>query len=514
MKSFMKKSKKDDASISFNNDDLLRTPSPKIEKKMDMSISSYSNSPSSVSTPSILPLLDIENMSSKFRAEDIRERKLIKSIITNYRKCRCLPLYAFKLPAKENYIANILLASQDQKIASSKKKNNDDDNTTRYVTDIQIGLFLGYKSGRELLDKFPTLKKRVATLAEKERLENSPISELIVNCLLTIPETKKWNKFDKQLKLTDLDIQFLKLDEVMNMVIKQEHFDKILNDEIEEVSLKVSKTASERFKSLQHINYLESSPNHKHSSSSSSNLHNNNNNNTYPFNIKNKMMLLTIDVDLLSFPRETSFMNKSKNPIAHNYSTFYHHNLNTNSNNNNNNNYRNTYINTNTDNDTNSNGNSETTTPNGYNKFNKNDTPYRNGFKKSFLKYQQQLSSLNSNSNSNSSTPDYSLKPLQTTYQKSSNKIIHHLPIQMNKPPIEANLTNNYSSPTHGSSSYNVNDTVINPSSKIVSSNSEMETSSPSNNNPTFNKYIRKIEKINKSLPLKAKFKLATKENF
>jgi len=46
------------------SDEMLRTPSPKIGKPLNYS--SFSNSPSSISTPSVLPLLDIENMSSKF----------------------------------------------------------------------------------------------------------------------------------------------------------------------------------------------------------------------------------------------------------------------------------------------------------------------------------------------------------------------------------------------------------------------------------------------------------------
>lgn len=482
------KQKEDSTLIQKNSkiNEMLKTPSPKIEK--NLSISSYSNSPSTLSTPSILPLLDIENMSSKFRAEDLRERKLIKSIINEYRKCHCLPIYSFKLPAKEN-ITNILLASQGQKIPN-KKKNDENVNSSneRYVTDIQIGLFLGYKSGRELLDKFPMLKKRVATLAEKERLENSPISELIVNCLLTIPDTKKWNKFDKQLKLTDLDIQFLKLDEVMNLVIKPNLFDQLLKDEIEEITQKISKSAGERFKSLQQNAYIESS--------------NKSNSNPYFKNISNKMMLLTIDNDLLSFPRDMPFLNKNN---QHKYpKTKYYPTSNSNS-----------Y------------SNSESTTPN--NKQDKIDTPYRNGFKKSFIKYHQQLALLNSDSNLNTSDNNVKNKQNQkSTYQKSSDRVINHLPIQINKSkqnnstssPLTANTSPIQSSSNN--SEYSTKDSnIINNQSHIpiqsFSYNKEIPSKSGTNTTTqenAVNTYIHKIEKINKALPLKAKFKLATKENF
>ena len=483
----MEKQKTDHESspYSFNNrknidsDEMLKTPSPKIEKNMNPP-SSYSNSPSSISTPSVIPFLDIENMTSKFRAEDMIERKFIKSIITNYRKCRCLPLYSFKLPAQEN-ITNLLLASQGQKFNPKKKEENN--NNIRYVTDIQIGLFLGYKSGRELLDKYPTLKRRVATLAEKERLENSPISDLIVDCLLSANESNKWSRFEKQLKLTDLDIQFLKLDEVMNMVIKHEHFDQILKDEVDEVSLKISKAAGERFKSQQN-GYVETCLSSGHA---------------HPFNISNKMMLLTIDVDLLSFSRDQSSMNKantSKYNIYHPPSS------------------------------NNSVSHSESTTPNNI-KFNKNDTPYRNGFKKSFIKYQQQLSSLAlNNNNTNEKSDDF--KPHQSSYHKSNTKTIHHPPIQMNKPDLSSSpMTSNTSpiqSPSNTSSYYTRDYNVISHLQQpLLPSTADLKSSMNNNNTPgkiektpsttTVKTFTHKIEKIHKALPLKAKFKLATKEN-
>ena len=319
------------------------------------------------------------------------------------------------------------------------------------------------------------MKKRVATLAEKERLENSPISELIVDCLLNIPDTKKWNKFDKQLKLTDLDIQFLKLEEVMNIVIKQEHFNQILNDEIEEVTRKVSKAAGERFKSLQHSGYLESS---------------NNSPNHYPFNISNKMMLLTIDVDLLSFPPENSLANNKQFSSHSYYSNVYHPHLRNHS----------------------SVSNSESNTPNNT-KPNKNDTPYRNGFKKSFIKYQQKLSSLAQNNGSSTNVND--LKPLQSTYQKSADKIIHHLPIQIKKSDHRNPNISPVTSPSYKNKTYTAKDYSIIPELQqpLLPSSNDNKSSENNSSSSTVNTYIHKIEKISKALPLKAKFKLASKES-
>jgi len=474
-KNTIEKQKTDQESSPYTNnnrkildaDEMLRTPSPKIDKNKNPS-SSYSNSPSTISTPSVIPFLDIENMTSKFRAEDMIERKFIKSIITNYRKCRCLPLYSFKLPARDN-LSNILLASQGHKVNPKKKDENN--SNTRYVTDIQIGLFLGYKSGRELLDKYPTLKRRVATLAEKERLEKSPMSELIVDCLMSVNESNKWSKFERQLKLTDLDIQFLKLDEVMNMVIKQEHFDKILQDEIDEVTQKISKAAGERFKNQQ-SRYLESclSSNHAH-----------------PFNITNKMMLLTIDVDLLSFPRDLSSSTNKTNTQPY---TIYH-----------------------PPSSNNSVSNSESTTPTSI-KFNKNDTPYRNGFKKSFIKYQQQLSYLSSSNNE---------KPHQSSYHKSNNKTIHHPPIQMNKPdhtnsplnPIKTTTSSPLQSPSNTSSYTRDFNVISHLQQPLLPSTADLKYSNgKTGETPSSVKtFTHKIEKIHKALPLKAKFKLASKEN-
>ncbi|ORX49734.1 hypothetical protein BCR36DRAFT_450467 [Piromyces finnis] len=468
--------KNESSPYNYNNsknldlDEMLRTPSPKIEKNKSPP-SSYNNSPSSISTPSVIPFLDIENMTSKLRAENMIERKFIKSIITNYRKCRCLPLYSFKLPAREN-ISNILLASQDQRI--SPKEEDEKNNDIRYVTDIQIGLFLGYKSGRELLDKFPTLKRRVATLAEKERLENSPISELIVDCLLSANESNKWNKFEKQLKLTDLDIQFLKLDEVMSKVIKHKHFDQILQDEIDEITQKISKAAGERFKSLQN-KYLESciTSNQSHSLNSS-----------------NKMMFLTINVNLLSFPSDMSSTNKI------NIQKYINHSPSSN----------------------NSVSNSESTNTPSSVKFNKNDTPYRNGFKKSFIKYQQQLSSLSINNNETSND----FKPHQSSYHRSNNKTIHHPPIQINKNNISnfsSNPATTNTSPEQSpsnASSYTKDYNNISHLQQQQQPNHTTTTnmkSSNEENTSSVNNFTHKLEKIHKALPLKAKFKLASKEN-
>ena len=215
------------------------------------------------------------------------------------------------------------------------------------------------------------------------------------------------------------------------------------------------------------------------------------------------MMLLTIDNDLLSFPRDIQYMNRTSH---YNYSTSIHHSFNTNSNNS-------------------SLSNSETNTPNSF-KQNKNDTPYRNGFKKSFIKYHQQLALLSSNSNPN--TPDRDVRHHQSTYQKSSERIINHLPIHMHSSipdhSSSTSVTANNSplqSPSNNSSYSRDSDFLMNLSpTPIMTSDKEIlpKSSTSSNINPSTKEtsvktYIHKIEKINRALPLKAKFKLATKEN-
>ena len=81
------------------------------------------------------------------------------------------------------------------------------------------------KTGRSFLEKYPTLKSRVATLSEKILLETSPLSESLYKCrsALNGGTLSKWCKCIETangygLKLDNLDIQFLNEKEVMKVV--------------------------------------------------------------------------------------------------------------------------------------------------------------------------------------------------------------------------------------------------------------------------------------------------------
>jgi len=99
--------------------------------------------------------------------------------------------------------------------------DTDDHTPTRSFVDLQVGLLYGLKSGRSLLERFPHLSTRVASAAEKIFLEGSPLSSSIYESMVAQGTNPRWLKTvvtrsgNVGLDLSNLDIQFLKEDEVL-----------------------------------------------------------------------------------------------------------------------------------------------------------------------------------------------------------------------------------------------------------------------------------------------------------
>lgn len=92
----------------------------------------------------------------------------------------------------------------------------------RYVIDLQVALFLGFKNSRLFLDQFPSLKLRVITQNEKEILEQTPLSSSIFHAMIKNGNNAKWLKTitlpsGTGLSLHQYDLQFLELSELENL---------------------------------------------------------------------------------------------------------------------------------------------------------------------------------------------------------------------------------------------------------------------------------------------------------
>ncbi|KAI9335977.1 hypothetical protein BDR26DRAFT_519244 [Obelidium mucronatum] len=98
-----------------------------------------------------------------------------------------------------------------------------------YFIDLQVALYLGKQSGRQVLDLFPNLTSRVATRAQKEQLSASPLSESCFDAIMEgkrkqegpdakIPRWMQWSdRADgkRGLRFEELDVQFLAAEEVV-----------------------------------------------------------------------------------------------------------------------------------------------------------------------------------------------------------------------------------------------------------------------------------------------------------
>ncbi|KAH6574004.1 hypothetical protein BASA60_005755 [Batrachochytrium salamandrivorans] len=153
-------------------------------------------------------------------------------------QAHCLPLYTLESRIRLPGAAAIPLASTSKSnaavtptaatTAAVRVPQTTVSNKT-YLVDLQLALFLGLKSGRALLDKYPNLDCRVASMAEKQQLEQSVVAETVYTCMVHCsPGSVKWVKTIMRegseggagtaLKVTDLDIHLVLLESCLKVV--------------------------------------------------------------------------------------------------------------------------------------------------------------------------------------------------------------------------------------------------------------------------------------------------------
>ncbi|KAJ3297952.1 hypothetical protein HDU79_001288 [Rhizoclosmatium sp. JEL0117] len=142
-----------------------------------------------------------------------------------HRLLKSLPLYKINLPPQQPSAAALLIPKKAFRTAANLSSA-----PIAYFTDLQIALYLGKQSGRQVLELFPSLSTRVATLSQKQALTLSPVSESCFNSIMesrrrstgiedaSVPRWIQWtDRGDgkKGLRFEELDVQFLKADEVL-----------------------------------------------------------------------------------------------------------------------------------------------------------------------------------------------------------------------------------------------------------------------------------------------------------
>ncbi|KNC96126.1 hypothetical protein, variant [Spizellomyces punctatus DAOM BR117] len=148
------------------------------------------------------------------RIDPIRE-----AAAKEYRLRRCLPLYAM-------YLTEETVESGE---GGTGTMTSDRPRTrARWMVDMQIGLLFGYRNGRELLDHYQHLTRRVANSVEKDRLEKTCVAEAVFTSMVHAkPECVRWAKTveigdagsgRKGLRFTYYDVNFLREDEVLHEI--------------------------------------------------------------------------------------------------------------------------------------------------------------------------------------------------------------------------------------------------------------------------------------------------------
>ncbi|KAJ3245666.1 hypothetical protein HDU77_009289 [Chytriomyces hyalinus] len=168
----------------------------------------------------------------------------------SHRRYHCLPLYKIPLAPPQPSAAALTLPKKAFKMAPSAASTTTGTANTEatsqagpkqfYFVDLQVAFYLKKKSGREVLDMFPSLSRRVATLAQKEALSASPVGEAVLKALMECrrrdaaaaagndgipddpipPRWVKWYERDgkRALRMDDLDVQFLDAEEVLREI--------------------------------------------------------------------------------------------------------------------------------------------------------------------------------------------------------------------------------------------------------------------------------------------------------
>jgi len=190
-------------STSLSSSTLLASAEKPFEVYIPISTSTSTPAPTVASTSHERGASDLENSKKDIQMSILNQKSplLIIPERSQFYRERCLPFYSIELPDKPDI---------------KMKKTS-----TRYLVDYQVGLMMGFKSGRALLEKFPYLLTRVATTAEKTALESSPLATVILDCLILTTGAKwvKRNDGGNGVRLTDLDIMFLQEEQVRNQVL-------------------------------------------------------------------------------------------------------------------------------------------------------------------------------------------------------------------------------------------------------------------------------------------------------
>ena len=149
---------------------------------------------------------------------------------------KCLPLYNVLLPA----VPNLNDRGVASGIQSSALFNASNLKRKRFMIDFQVALFLGLKSGREVLDKYPHFERRVASSAQKAQLQASPVGDAVLSSILSnrnlgsgpevvIPRFIPWvQRKDglRALNFVDVDIHFLETAQVMKELVQLDYVKK------------------------------------------------------------------------------------------------------------------------------------------------------------------------------------------------------------------------------------------------------------------------------------------------
>jgi hypothetical protein len=170
-------------------------------------------------------LLDVSGYHDSQSKESLltttEESIMAESTMTNIQDMdiNCLPLFSIRLPSR---------------------KNDERAPLDRYLVDLQVARCIGLESGRALLEKYPTLSRRLASFYEKQQLQKTPLSvKLYEHLKHTEPRMMSYIRTlmcmdgQKGLRLTDVDIHFVRERDVMR-IIKDN-----VSDEVEVIELDV-----------------------------------------------------------------------------------------------------------------------------------------------------------------------------------------------------------------------------------------------------------------------------------
>ncbi|RKO83660.1 hypothetical protein BDK51DRAFT_35257, partial [Blyttiomyces helicus] len=186
----------------------------RLKKKNSLSVSGYerASAPAAGDDPAIKTEpqpdpMDIDHTPPSALDETAR------ASLADLNRRRYLPIYSLALPS----------TSVGPSSATSTPPPG-----TRYMVDLQVALFLGLRSGRALLDRFPTIAdKRVATFAEKQRLDASPIAAAVLAALEdTDPSACRWHKRvptrggDDGMKLSNVDVHLVSEEDVRRCCVE------------------------------------------------------------------------------------------------------------------------------------------------------------------------------------------------------------------------------------------------------------------------------------------------------